>query len=321
MVCLYVTSMEPGTGKTAVGAGLGRYLLGKGKKVGFFKPVMAGGDQPQVEASRRDGLFMKQILGLDESVDSICPIIAGGEVAKAYARVSSGKDVVITEGVYEPAVASALEARVIAVEGYDSAGILSHYKDLGERLLGVVVNKVPVSRLERVRDEVTAQLKGAKVRILGVLPEDRLLFTLTIGELAESIHGETLNSAEQSAELVENFMLGAMTVDPGPEYYSRKSSKAVITRGERPDMQLAALETSTRCLILCGNTPPTEAVRFRAELRKVPIILTRGDVRTTADNIEYALGKGRFNQERKLPRLAEIMQQTFDFPALNIGLS
>jgi BioD-like phosphotransacetylase family protein len=315
--------MAQGTGKTAVGAGLGRYWQGKGKRVGFFKPVMADGDQPQVEASRRDGLFMKQVLGLAEPVDSICPIIARGELAKdAYARVSSGKDVVITEGVYEPAVVSALDARVIAVEGYDSTGMITGcYKDLGERLLGVVVNKVPVSRLERVRDEVTAQLKGAKVRILGVLPEDRLLLTLTIGELAESIHGEILNSAGQSAELVENFMLGAMTVDPGPEYYSRKSSKAVVTRGERPDMQLAALETSTRCLILCGSTLPTAAVRYRAEIKKVPIILTRGGIAEVVDSIEDALGKGRFSQERKLPRLAEIMEQNFSFPALNAGLS
>ena len=316
MVCLYITSMQPGGGKTLVCAGLGSYLLGKGKKVGFFKPVF-NGDQQQVEASRRDGLFMKQVLGLDEPVDVICPVTTVGKAKDAYSLVAAGKDVVITESAYEVGMILALDARVIAVEGYDqSPGIFSHYNELGEHLLGVIVNKAAAGKLGRVRDEVTAQLKGSGVAVLGVLPEDRLLFTLTIGELAEAIGGEILNSSEQSAELVENFMMGALTVDPGPEYYGRKSNKAVVVRGERTDMQLAALETSTRCLVLCGGTPPAKAVSYRAEVRKAPIILTKGNIMATVESIEQALGRGRFNQERKLPRLAEIMERSFNFQAL-----
>ena len=41
MVALYVTSLERGIGKTAVCAGLGKHLLSDGKKIGFFKPVIA----------------------------------------------------------------------------------------------------------------------------------------------------------------------------------------------------------------------------------------------------------------------------------------
>ena len=45
-------------------------------------------------------------------------------------------------------------------------------------------NKVPGGKLERVRDEI-AGLTGQGTAILGILPEDRVLSTLTIGELAE----------------------------------------------------------------------------------------------------------------------------------------
>lgn len=328
MVCLYVTSVEERAGKTTVGAGLGRHLLESGKKVGFFKPIFTRGEHSS-EATDRDALFMKQVFALDDPVDSICPVIDDqselpSRVKEAYNRISSGKDAVITEGVCELSIVQALDARVIAVEGYSalSSGVrfVDRYKDLGKHLLGIVLNKVPVKKLGRVRDEVVAQFSGMGVDILAVLPEDRLLFTLTIGELAERVQGEVPNSAEQSAELVENFMLGAMTVDPGPEYFSRRSHKAVIVRGNRPDMQLAALETSTRCLILCGNTPPTDAILYGAEVKKVPIILTRGDIIATVGNIEDALDESRFNQEKKLPRLVEIMGQHFNFASVYRGL-
>jgi hypothetical protein len=331
LVCLYVSSVEEGAGKTTVGAGLGRHLLESGKKVGFFNPIFAPGEQlPQ--SSDRDALFMKQVFGLDDSVDSICPVINDQDVLasgvkEAYSRISSGKNVVITEGVCEPSIVQAVDARVIAVEGYSnhSPGVrfVDRYKDLGKHLLGIVSNKVPAKRIASVRDEIATQLKGTGIDILAVLPEDRVLFTLTVGELADHVQGEVLNSAEQLAEPVENFMLGAMTVDPGPEYFGRRSNKAVIVRGNRPDMQLAALETSTRCLVLCGNTPPTDAILYGAEVKKIPIILTKSDIITTVGNIEAALGKSRFNQEKKLPRLAEIMGQHFNFQDVyrNSGLA
>ncbi len=322
MVSLYVTSVEEGAGKTAVCAGLGKHLLSSGKRVAFFKPILTRGEQSPTETSDPDALFMKQVLSLDEPMGSICPVIAdqgelSGRVKEAYTKVSSGKDVVITEGVCEPSIVEALDARVIAVEGYSEQSPVvkfgERYKELGANLLGVIMNKVPPSKLRRVLDEMTTQLKGIGIGVLGVLPEDRVLFTLTIGELAEQVQGEILNSGEQSAELVENIMLGAMTVDSGPAYFNRKNNKAVVVRGNRPDMQLAALETSTRCLILCGNTPPVPTVLYGAEVKKIPIILTKADTITAVNSIEYALGKSRFNQEKKLPKLVEIMEQYFSF--------
>ena len=329
MAALYVTSPYAGAGKTAVCAGLGRHLQNDGKKVGFFKPLVAEIKSP--EAIDSDAQFMKRVLALQEPVASLCPVIGGeGDVAKkineAYARISRGKDVVIVEGVWrqrpggKPIEASypvveTLDARVIIVEPYSekpSAAMLS-YRDFGKYLLGVVVNKAPRSRL-------SAQLDRGGVDVLGVLPEDRVLLSLTVGELAEHLRGEILNSADKSSALVESFMLGAMSVDSGLDYFGRKDSKAVVVRGERPDMQLAALETSTRCLVLSGGVAPSPAVLRKAEDKGVPIILTRGDIVSTVNGIELALGKTRFNQEEKLPRLGEIMEEQFNFKALYKGL-
>jgi len=337
LVALYVASLEEAVGKTTICAGVGKHLLGEGKKVGFLKLILA---DKKSEGSDRDAAFMKQVLALSEPVDSLCPLISGegvltNKVKQTYAKVSQGKDVVIIEGMcghspddnlsktsYE--IVEALKARVIIVEGYSNqsstAKFINTYKGFGENLLGVVLNKVPSSQLKRVHDEIPPQFDAAAINILGILPEDRALFTLTIGELADYIQGEILNNAEKSVELVENFMVGAMYVDSGLEYFGRKRGKAVVVRDDRPDMQLAALETPTKCLVISGNTAPVYSVRYRAEDKGVPIILTKSDTSTILKSIEDALDKTRFNQEKKLLKLAEITEQHLSFQAISKGL-
>lgn len=332
MVALYITSSERGSGKTAVCAGLGKHLLSDGKKTGFLKPVVADNKNAPAEGIDSDAAFMKHIFALEEPVEFLLPVFKdegnlSKEIKEAYAKVSRGKDVVIIEGIYDKGKAShdvieALDARVIIVEAYSAElpRTVDSYKGFEKRLLGTVLNKVPGRRMERVRDEISAQLDKAGVNILGVLPEDRTLFALTVGELAEHVRGEILSGAEKSAELVENVMLGAMSPDSGLEYFGRKANKAAVIRSERPDMQLAALETSTRCLVLAGDVEPKPVVLSQAEEKGIPIILAKDDTVAITANIEDALGKIRFNQENKLPRLAEIMRQHFDFQALYKGL-
>lgn len=326
MGVLYIVSAEEAAGKTAICAGLGRSLLSLGKKIGFLKPVSA-----EKTGADGDAAFMKQVLDLPDSVESLCP--PDGDVKKikeAIDKVSKDKDVIIVEGrlgqsaddtlsqtSYE--IAKALNARVIIVEAYcgQASRFIDVYKGFGESLLGVVINKVPQSQLKHVSEEASAKFGTAGINVLGVLPENRALFAITVGELVDSIQGKILNKAEKSAELVENFMLGAMVVDSGLDYFGRKNNKAAIVRQDRPDMQLAALETSTRCLVLSGsNQPPIYSVLQKAENRDIPIISTENTTGDIVTSIEDALNKGRFHQEKKLSKLAEIVKQHLDIQAV-----
>ncbi len=316
MVTLYVVSSEEAAGKTAICAGLGRNLRSEGRKVGYLELL-------GVDKGNGDAAFMKQVLDLPEAVESLR--LSPGEVEKikeTIAEVSLGRDVIIVEGMLGQSaheIARALSAKVIAVEAYSgqASSFIDSYKGFGESLLGVIVNKVSVSQLKRVQDEVSAQFGAAGINVLGVLPEDRILFAITVGELADSIQGKLLNSADKSTELVENFMLGAMVVDSGLDYFGRKSNKAAVLRQDRPDMQLAALETSTRCLVLSGSKePPIYNVLEKAENRGIPIISTENTIIDLVASIEDALSKGRFNQEKKLPKLTEIMKQHLDLKAI-----
>jgi BioD-like phosphotransacetylase family protein len=115
---------------------------------------------------------------------------------------------------------------------------------------------------------------------------------ITVGELAESVGGKIISHPEKSGELVENYMLGALTVDSGLDYFNRKKNKAAIIRQERLDMQLAALETSTTCLVLSGEeNTPAYRVRQKAASHGIPIITTAMPVSDIVTRIDKLLVK------------------------------
>jgi BioD-like phosphotransacetylase family protein len=318
VVALFVTSLSSGAGKTAVCAGVGKHLADQGKKVGYMRPLI-GAPPPGP-----DGLFMKEVLSLPESLEALCPSFTNESqftagFKKAFDAVAGGKDVVIIEGS-GVVIPHAVSARVILVITYDElqdAKVTSTYMSFGQQVAGIVVNKVPVSQLPRVRNETEASFIKAGIILLGVLPEDRALVTFSIDELVKLIDGQVANNPEQTSELAANFMLGAMAVDSSLPYYSRLANKVAVVRGERLDMQLGALQTSTRAVVVTGNGPLVPLVQNRAEKKRIPLITTPYDVVTVTGRIEEAIVKTRFHQKSKMPRLMEIMAQGFNFQLLS----
>jgi BioD-like phosphotransacetylase family protein len=348
VAALYITSMGT-TGKTALCAGIGRKLLDRGIKVGFFIPVQLSGTSNA--DGYEDAAFIKEAFGLTESSEQLCPIRLSQRelwrsltdeatdftqrLKQVYRKISRGKDIVIMEGLGNLdvdkvaalacyTIAEALEARVIIALHYSStldvSRILQIGKKLGQRLLGVIINFVPKSRIEMVRQELTALFNEAGIKVFGIFPEVRSLLGVSIGELAKILDGEVLTSPDTTDDIVANIMLGAMTLDSGVEYFARKTDKAAVIRGERPDMQLAALETSTKCLIITNNVKPLPAVVSQAEEKHVPIILVKQDTTVAIAGIEEALAEASFRSPRKLKMFGGVLDCYFDFKALHSEL-
>ena len=344
MVALYVTSVEA-AGKTALCAAIGKKLLGQGKKVGFVKPVHIG--EADDINGYKDATFIKEALELTESVELLCPVSLPRreleqdladkkndfmqEVTQAYTKISSGKDIVLVEGLGRFGVddistqvcckvVEKLDAKVIVALRYSPVltpdSIIRVNEELKQRLLGVVINFVPEPIVETVRKNMVALFEESGIRVLGVLPEVRGLLGISVAELADILGGELLTCQESASGVVESIMLGAMTPDSGIDYFSRKANKAAVIRGERADMQLAALETSTSCLILTGDSKPLSAVAHRAEDKHVPIMMVKTDTHDVVSRIEKALAAARFRHPQKLGWLDSILDRYFDFKFL-----
>ena len=185
--------------------------------------------------------------------------------------------------------------------------------------MGVVLNQAPVSKLARVRDECVEYFKSNGVNVLGVLPESRAMLGVTVGEISSSINGDIILFKEKANDLVENVMLGAMSPDSARDYFNRLRNKAVVTGYQRADMQLAALETSTKCLIVTGQKPTT-SVMVKAEDKKVPVMIAQKDVNDVIRGIEQALAAAGFHHPQKLQAMSAMLDNGFDYKALNTAL-
>jgi len=351
MKALYITSLHTFSGKTAVCLALGRRLQREGHRVGYFKPLSTQPWEPLPgQALDEDADFVRRTLRLEEPPerlvgvvltpslleDALCGCIARdllAEVQAAYRQAAEGKDVVLLEGgaslregvslgLGPAAVADALDVPALAVVRFrNEMGLVDDclvaQMRLGERLLGVLVNGVPDRAQKFAAEVVRPCLEDRGIPVLGVMPREEELQAISVGELAQVLEAEFLTLPGKGEVLVENLVVGAMSVEQAlPRMRRIPGSKAIITGGDRADMQLAALETATACLILTGHLRPQPEVLRRAEEVGVPVLLVRQNTMETVEAIEQVFGKTRLGQPEKLERFEQLMAEHFDYGRL-----
>lgn len=312
MSVLVVTSIEAGEGKTALGLALGRWFQGQGKRVGYLKSAPADGDVA----------FARKILNLTEEARTLAP--APEALAQSCAALSRDKDLLLVEGMVRADAVKSLAAKALLVVHYHRHSLAQAAEaafSLGDSLLGVVINAVPRRKLFQTQAEADPLFASKGVRVLGLLPEDRDIFAPSIAELAQLLNGNIILYPEKADELVTAVMVGVLWVDPIPLYFGTRASKVVVARGDRPDVQLGALETPTCCLLLTGGIQPHPYVYYRAQDKGVPIMVVDMDTLSVLRAIENLIPQVRFQQEKKLPRLLTLLQENLDLTVITRSLN
>ncbi|HXY62632.1 MAG TPA: phosphotransacetylase family protein [Nitrospirota bacterium] len=342
MVPILVASNTGYAGRTFISLGLGLKLMDMGYKVGMMKPfgnapVKAGKDVYDADAP-----FIRETLGLDEPLDVISPFVMSfeeqtllfqGKSVNARQRVLAAyksfkkKDFIILCGASDllegsllgidaVSLAEEVKAKVILVEPWrgdlSADSLFGARSILGRRYAGGVFNKVPEATMEFVKNTVKPFLETKGVAIFGVMPKDKFLESVTVGQLNEILNGTVLCREDKLDEFVENFLIGAMDVDSALNYFRRVPNKAVITGAHRADIQLAALETSTKCIILTGGFQTNEVVLGKARARGIPILSVPSDTFTAIDKIEFRMGKTSIREKQKVERAKELISAGFD---------
>lgn len=349
MKSLYITSVERYSGKTAFCLGLGKRFQTDGRKVGYLKPLSLQPWMIEGHIADEDAGFVKEALGLSAKPWELSPVVVSPEylrrhlsgdqkidlmdqVKAAHEIAGKGQDILILEGggslregyvVGLPtlAVASALNSDVLAIVKYrDEVRVLDDalaaQTRLGESLLGIVINRVPEESAKFVSNLAVPYLEKQGVAVFGSLPEVRSLAALTVEELIPVLDGRVLTKKANLAAMVENLTVGAMNAEAALSRFRKQSNKAVITGGDRTDIQLAALETSTTCLILTGNLQPSPLVVKQAEEFGVSVLLVPTNTMETVEIIDSVYGKTRLGQPAKLSQFQSLLEQHVDLPRL-----
>jgi len=247
------------------------------------------------------------------------PAVAGA-VRLNLLEAAGSLDEGLLHGLSLPQLARGLDAPVLLVHPWTDVRsvdpLLAARAALGERLAGVVLNGVDPDGLAALRQEIVPALERFGLPVLGVMPRSPLLRSVTVEELARRLQAEVLCSRDRLDLLVETLSIGAMNVNSAMEFFRRRRNMAVVTGADRTDIQLAALEASTQCLILTGAGEPLPQLVTRAEELDVPLLKVEHDTLTTVEVIEQAFGHVRLHEDVKATYAVRLVEEHCDFAPL-----
>ena len=343
---LLIGSIEAYSGKSATILGMAQQFKDQGLDIAYGKPVGTCLSESQADAMDEDVRFITQTLELPEkrlrptllSLDSetIHKRIQGEDQTN-YAqalmqyRQMQGGDLVILEGpgsleegrLFELSllqVAEIIDAEILLIARFHSPlvvdSLLFAKEHLGNRLLGVLINDIPRKQLQTLEEVVKPFLESRAIPVLGMLPSSQLLRSVSVGELVRQLKAEVLCRSDRLDLMVEELTIGAMNVNSALKYFRKANNMAVVTGGDRTDIQLAALETSTHCLILTGHFPPSPIILSRAEDLEIPILSVDLDTLTTVEIVDRAFGQVRLHETVKVECVRQMIAKHFDIQRL-----
>ena len=350
MNTLLVTSTEQSTGKTALSIALARLAQERGLDVGYMKPKGTRLESAVGKTRDQDPMLARELLGIDAEMHELEPIVYSPTFVQAAIRgredpealrerivenfeiLAEDRDLMVVEGggelwtggivdLTDADVAELLDAEVLLTSRYrdptDLDQVLAAADSLGDSLYGVIFNAIENADFDGLSEDAMPFLDGRGIETLGALPRDRKLAGITVADLADGIGGKMLTSDAPTDGFVERFAVGAMGSNAAFEQFRRTRNAAVITGGDRSDIQTTALEASgVECLVLTGGYRPSSAVIGKAEDNGVPLLMVQSDTRTTIDRVEEALRSGRTRSPAAIDRMAELLDDAVDVEAL-----
>lgn len=351
---LLIGSCEAFGGKSAVVLGLMRQLMAAGAAVHYGKPLatsvesITGGvsglldddvqfigatlqlPAPQLLASRHvlSAASAQERLSLGPGASSpkgaIAEVRAQLETLPADAMVVLEAAGTLAEGLLYGLslvqLAQGLEAPVLLVHPWSDARsiepLLAAKAQLGPLLAGVVLNGVQPDAVAALQAEIGRALATYDIPLFGVLPRSPLLRSVTVEELVGRLDARVLCCQDRLDLLVETLSIGAMNVNAAMEFFRKRRNMAVVTGADRTDIQLAALEASTQCLILTGVGEPLPQLINRAEELDVPLLRVEHDTLTTVEVIEQAFGHVRLHEGVKATYAIRLVEEHCAFAPL-----
>lgn len=360
---ILVVSTEKHSGKSLLSLGMGRTLQERGLSIAYMKPISFEVSYATGAPIDRDADAIRSLLSLDDALEDIAPVPLEGpflreavesgdrgfreRITESFGRIAAGRDVAIIEGrnylglgvgagLSDIDLAALLDADVLLLTQYDGEEAIDrilcalHLFVDGPNILGVILKDVPMDRSFNLTNEFLSSFLASRgAEVLGIVPYDHNLRSVSTAEIAKRIGGRVLTdpSIEQD---VRYFIIGAMGPEASLRSFRRTPELAVITGGDRAEIQRAALDVpSLRALVLTGNIRPSREILDRAAERRVPVIMTGQNTMAAATlcegmlsrswirpgaSLDYAVDYIRFNVD-----IDRIVEKALDHPADRIS--
>lgn len=300
---IYLGSVEPRVGKTVIASALAR-LAGDGAA---FRVAAPHGNAAEPDDTR--------LFPADPADDYSQRFHANVDAARAaLSSAESGASLSIIDGTgldgggVDAALAEALDAEIFLILWYDEhsmgegdvSGIRAAVGRFGDRLSHIVINAVPELRMHYVETTLLPAIGDAGLPATTALKQDRTLSAPTMREIVEHLEADVVAYPEGLDVLVPRIMVGALALDGGIYYYGQTDEKIVLTRWDRPDLQMPAMATGCQGLILTGGQGPIPYVQNRVDELRIPVAVVPGGTIATATRLsDGALGgRGQMHPDK-----------------------
>ncbi len=323
-------------------------LMEKGLNVGFLKPFGTHPVKLDGFWTDQDVVLFKEVLGLQEPFDRICPYPLSEETCikdksedvlkeiKTLAKeLSKGKDILLIMGsehiflddpshnVSDVSLNTELETDFILVDRYrDTAksiySILSASSLLRDRIKGIILNRVPQAKLQEIRDRTIPSLAKKGIPTVIALPEDPFLSFRSLGEVRGILDGEFLCGEESIEEPVGGMTVGSSDLKGGLLLFKRAYNKIVLLKPQPPEMEAGESQglRPIAGILLTGGRNPAPQLLAAAKEVNVPLILVKGDTFPVLERLEQSTPTLSIQDELKVRRFTELMDRDGAFDQL-----
>ena len=301
MPIVYIASPLAGDGKSVLAVGLAGALRALGQSVHLARLTGGANDGADatafslVQGVRTTGQAVDLSKGgiEDPNADFVIVEVPNTETLSAARSRHPGAAVVVTR----PGQADdATLARLVA----DHAPT------------AIVLNEVAPQQI--ADDWVETQTQG--IEILGRIPQDRLLSAPTVQAMAEAVDGHLTGSMERQSEAVTWLQIGPISAHGGVDHFGRHTDKAVVTRHDKIDIALSAIDSGPACLILSGGEPNLPYVAQRAESEDFALIVTQMSTPDVANRIGALYAQSPFGGRQKVDRAVVLVREHIDLAVI-----
>jgi len=270
---LYITPIEPHTGKSAVVLGMMQLLLRQVGKVAFFRPII---DEPTLSDRDHDINLVLQNFKLSQpysytyayTLSEARALINSGRrtlllenILQAFRKLSKDYDFVLCEGTdfMDKNAAFEFELNAEIAENLGcavmllSSGVGKSARDIiastqstidlleekGLDLVSVVVNKVSLCEDDQKAIAAELNCKHSVAPLVYVLPNDPILAQPTMEDVRKWLDAQVLYGHGRMDTLVGDYLIAAMRVNHFLDHIN--DGNLIITPGDREDIILAAL--------------------------------------------------------------------------------
>jgi phosphate acetyltransferase len=353
---IFIATTEPYSGKSIIALGLVNMLLGKTKRIGYFKPIINIDPEEGKDAHIETVIdYFDLDINYDDAYAFTRPQAMGemenegqgtmmNTIIRKFKKIEESYDFTVVEGsdflgegtAFEfemnLSIAKNLAAPVIIVSSGENKttteiisavmNVLRNFATREVQVLAVFVNKIEPALAADLQKSLKQQLPEEIV--LAVIPREKALASPSMREIYEQVGGTLLFGHEQLSNQVDNFVNGAMHV---PNFLNHiKENVLIITPGDRGDMIICALQANLSAsypkvsgiVLTAGYQPEEPIIRLLQGLETViPIILVQSGTFETSTKIGNIKSRITADNTKKIQLAISIFEKNVDVQALD----